>query len=549
MQKIRALARRSSGRVVPPPAPTRRASTSGQDARGGSSLSSHQLLLPSQVPPAAPERVARSGSVNALSWLGKKISGIHHHRQRHSRASEKHDGASSAREDRHDRSTDPVVGVYAGRRPRTGEDSCISGGTSLVDMQAFAHPNRTASSTAVGRHDDTPTVVVEGELTPRRRASEIVRDLDSVSGCFLPDSSEGVVTRSTPALVGHVGAAQSKVVKPEGRDAQFYSVKPPPPTPPPTRRSFTSPASPTPRRHKKKRSTSSFTRLTSGKLGRQIINHTDLEVVILLGEYAQRNRGINPSRRRSRVRTHRKSGLPPPPPQCPLAADVFTVEDTVKRNREAAMSALTAKDRQEKKDVGKLVRSKKFMEGLDRAVDFEESPVADADVATVRGWVSKPRPLQVLSPLETADPGATAKCCGKQRNAPAVNSLEFPSEEKSSRRTSSQFWFWGLRPLPPSSQEVPTMRNSTGFRLQPAPSELKRLVKVVVSLTKDTVPPARPWKFKDLEKLPSLEPADRIARIVRWVADVEEAMPLEAVPDAPFTGNTPEHYVPYWHFP
>ncbi|KIO24988.1 hypothetical protein M407DRAFT_25633, partial [Tulasnella calospora MUT 4182] len=146
MQKIRALARRGSGRVAPPPPPTRRASTcGGQDARGSNS-SSQQLLLPPQSTSAAPEvevgSAAKSGSTNALAYLGKKIFGSHH-RRRHQHASAKTPEDHSAHEDRHapkHRSTD-LVGVFSSRRPRTAEESLISGGTSLMDMQAFTHVN------------------------------------------------------------------------------------------------------------------------------------------------------------------------------------------------------------------------------------------------------------------------------------------------------------------------------------------------------------------------------------------------------------------------
>lgn len=417
-----------------------------------------------------------------------------------------------------------------------------------MDMQAFTHVNRTTPTT-LGRHEDAPDAFVE-ELTPRRRASEIVRELDSVLGFFLPDASEGVVTGSASALAGH-GAEQGKQVKAKDRDAARHrSIQPSPPTPQP-RRPLRSP-SPAPRRHQKKRSQSSFTRPTSRRVDRKIVNHSDLDLCILLGDIARRNRGIDisPPRRR----THRRSGLaPPPPPRCPLAADVFVVEDTVKRNRRDALYALTAKDPQEKKDAPKLVRSRKVEEDLARVVVVEEGPAGDevAEVATVRGWIeSLPSLLQLFSPPEEADPFATAKC-RSTRDAPVVvNSHEAPSEENLSGLPNSQTCFWGLFPLPPIRQEVSTKKSGTGFQSRPSPSELKkREKKIRLSPVNGTVPPGKPWKFKDLERLPSVEPADRFARIVRWVADVREAPALEAVPGAPRTAKAPEPYVPYWHFP
>ncbi|KAG9049839.1 hypothetical protein FS837_008889 [Tulasnella sp. UAMH 9824] len=507
MQKIRALARRGSGRVVPPPPPARRASTSGQDIRG--SNSSQHFLLPPQAS-AAPEehggRVsARSGSTNALATLGRKIFGSHH--RRHHNASSKH-GDGSAREDpqkKKHQSTD-LIGVFSRPRARTGEESFMSGGTSLMDMQALAHVNRTTSG-VLARHDDAPDPFA-GDLTPRRRASEIVRELDSVLGYFLPDASEGVITGSTSALAG-CGIEQGKDARAEDRDGRHDSdsIVPSPPTPQP--RCPLRDPSPKPRRHQRKRSQSSFILPTSRRVDQRIINHSDLDLCILLGNIARRNRGIRVTPPR-KSQTSRKTGLPPPPPpRCPAAPDVFIVDDTVKRNRRMAMAALTARDPEEK-DVRGLVRSPKFEDNLAQMVNVVEDPAADddAEVATVRGWASLSGLLQLCSPApEDVDPDATVK-----------------------RRSN-------------------TKEKDTGLQSRFSLVEPKKQEKIRLSPLNGFLPPAKPWKFKDLEKLPCVEPADRFAGIVRWVADVQEALAMEAVLDVPYTAKVPQPYVPYWHFP
>ncbi|KAG8900539.1 hypothetical protein FRC00_012404 [Tulasnella sp. 408] len=509
MQKIRALASRGSGRVVPPPPPARRASTSGQDIRG--SNSSQQFLLPPQRS-AAPEEhggrvAARNGSTNALATLGKKIFGSHHHRRHHNASSKNGDG--SAREDpnKKKRQSVDLIGVYSRPRPRAGEDSFMSGGTSLMDMQALAHANRTTSG-VLARHDDTPDPFA-GDLTPRRRASEIVRELDSVLGCFLPDASEGVITGSTSAPIGH-GIEQAKGAKAEDRAGRRDSIEPSPPTPEP-RCPLRSP-SPKPRRHQRKRSQSSFVLPTSCRVDQRIINHSDLDLCILLGNIARRNRGIRVTPPRKRQACGKAGLPPPPPPRCPAAADVFIVDDTVKRNRKAAMDALTARarNRREKIDGRGLVRSPKIEENLAQVVDALEGPAADedADVATVRGWTSLPGLLQLCSPApEDVDPYATVKRRGN------------------------------------------TKEKDAGLQSRFSQAEPKKQQKIRLSPLDGFLPPAKPWKFKDLEKLPCVEPADRIAGIVRWVADVQEALALEAVLDVPYTAKVPQPYVPYWHFP
>ncbi|KAG8914517.1 hypothetical protein FRC00_012890 [Tulasnella sp. 408] len=508
MQKIRALASRGSGRVVPPP-PARRASTSGQDIRG--SNSSQQFLLPPQ-PSAAPEEhggrvAARSGSTNALATLGRKIFGSHHYR-RHHHASSKN-GDASAREDpqKKKRQSADLIGVYSRPRARTGEESFMSGGTSLMDMQALAHANRTTSG-ALARHDDTLDPFA-GELTPRRRASEIVRELDSVLGYFLPDPSQGVITGSTSALASH-GIEQSKYAKVDDREGRRDSIEPSPPTPQP-RRPLRNP-SPKPRRHQRKRSQGSFILPTSRRVDQRIINHSDLDLCILLGNIARRNRGIRVTPRKKSQTCGKAGLLPPPPPRCPAAADVFIVEDTVKRNRKAAMDALTARarNRHVKIDSRGLVRSPKIEENLAQVVDALECPAADedAEVATVRGWTSLPSLLQLCSPApEDVDPYATVKRRGN------------------------------------------TKEKDAGLQSRSSLAEPKKQEKIRLSPLNSFLPPAKPWKFKDLEKLPCVEPADRIAGIVRWVADVQEALVLEAVSDVPYTAKVPQPYVPYWHFP
>lgn len=225
MHKIRSLARRSSGRVNAPPA--RRAS-SRQEKRASNSSARKQPQ--SEAAPEADVGRAHSSAgtnLNALALFGKKIFGSHHHRHHHHQPSVGTTEAATTPTHRrvrhgHKYPSLDLMGVYASRRPRRGNQmNTLSGGTSLMDIQAFVHANR--AKTDVRWCDEGSDVFLESN---GRRASEAVRGrqssvsllpLEGQDGEMSPEDVEvGGSTSLGLGPAGGAGNARKKKTEKEG---------------------------------------------------------------------------------------------------------------------------------------------------------------------------------------------------------------------------------------------------------------------------------------------------------------------------------------------
>lgn len=200
----------------------------------------------------------------------------------------------------------------------------------------------------------------------------------------------------------------------------------------------------------------------------------------------------------------------PPPPMCPLVAEVFAVEDTVRRNREAALESLMGRIGQGKKEVVAVVKNEDMHRvGATLVGGEEDFDGEDVALATIRARTSLSELadffLHVSSAMEAIYAGesyASIKYRTENKsvhlNAPAVTGHENPSDGELSRFTSQIF---GRFPLPPTAPEVPKKRSSieVGFPFSFAPSKFKKQEKRTLPVSEDTIRPGRPWKFKDLE--------------------------------------------------
>ncbi|KAG8979675.1 hypothetical protein FRB90_008016, partial [Tulasnella sp. 427] len=345
MHKLRSLARRGSGRVVP--SSTQRPSSKN---RTSSSLSPQE----EHTQPAEGDtlRVIASGSTRALALLGKKIFGYHRHYHSEDPVTSTPESSGKAR--RHGSLN--LLGGYSGRssRIRRGhEKNVLSGGTSLMDMQAYVHVKRATATEDGVWYEEGSDVALEWQ-EGRRPVEEVLHTSSDVSFVLVNHKAdqvvetEGEMTTSTASLWFSDAAGQSRTAVAGNQEA-------PPPLPtstesssPPTprlRRSLTvRPTSPRP--SVRQRAITSVTRSSSSKVGRKIINHKDLDLVVIRGDYARRSRRPYLCQRSPK----RSKSIPIPQiarPIYPVTPDVLIAGDMVQRNRGAALDALMGRKSQD----------------------------------------------------------------------------------------------------------------------------------------------------------------------------------------------------------